>query len=195
MDDEKNPDVTDDQLEGDSNESPDGGTDSSPDKGGKPKDKGKEKDEFKPITSQSQFDAMLFDRMERLKKSVRATVESELKEEASAQAAKEAGNYKDLYDKAQAKLEKLEGELKEVQLSEIKARVAREAKLPASMIDRLRGETEEELMDDAKKLVADIAPLAAPDIDGGATNNGGRRQTKKKDDVDYSDPKVWGLPQ
>lgn len=184
----------DDQLDDDSEEDDD--TETTPATKGKSKSSDKSGENgFKPITTQAQFDAMLFDRMERLERKVRATVEQELKDKASLEAAKEQGNYKELYEKAQKKVEDLEGKIAARDTEDNRRKAAAEAKLPESMIDRLRGDSYDELLDDAKKLASEIAPRQAPETDGGATTNSGRRSRRNsKEDVDYTKPETWGLP-
>ena len=73
--------------------------------------------------------------------------------------------------KLQAELEKSKAELKATQLIEMRRAAAAKVELPVAFADRLRGETPEELEEDAKKLLEALPK--APKIPAlGATNPG-----------------------
>jgi hypothetical protein len=63
--------------------------------------------------------------------------------------------------KLQVELEKAQGELKKSQLAELKRQAAITAELPLAFADRLRGETLDELVTDAKSLL-EALPKGAP---------------------------------
>lgn len=128
--------------------------------------------EFKPINTQEEFDAAIKDRLERerakyadyddLKKRAgeadkaktqlsTATAELErLKADANATATKLAE-----HDKTVAALTE---RATKAEKSLLRRKVAEEAKLPASIADRLRGETEDDLRKDAKTLAQFVQP-------------------------------------
>jgi hypothetical protein len=56
-------------------------------------------------------------------------------------------------------------------LTAIRTKVATEHKLPASLVDRLKGGTEEELKADAVELAKTVQPVKAPDTQNNGTNN------------------------
>ena len=56
--------------------------------------------------------------------------------------------------KLEAELEKTKAELKKTQLDDLRRRIALKVELPLAFADRLRGETPEELEEDAKQLLA-----------------------------------------
>lgn len=68
----------------------------------------------------------------------------------------EQGEFKRLYEEAQAALAKLNDDLKAERVTNLRQKVAAAVKLPAELVDRLRGETEEELTADAETLLKAI---------------------------------------
>lgn len=113
------------------------------------------------------------DRLEReaeSEKKRRAEAERKAKEEA----AKEAGQYKELYELAKAELEQVKADIRKAETDRIKARVAaryfngRKPDEVDELTGLLKGETEDELEAHAKKLVKMFAPPKAPDLQGGA---------------------------
>lgn len=125
---------------------------------------------FTPITSQDSFDAAIADRLRRqedaLKKSVRDDVEAEIKVKADEAAKKEQGDFKALYEAAEAERVKLDNEVKSRQLADTKRAVAAKHNLPPWLADRLQGETEGDLEKDAKQL-ATAAKEPEVDTDAG----------------------------
>jgi hypothetical protein len=75
-----------------------------------------------------------------------AEYEAKQKEQEAAQL-KEQENWKALFEKTQ-------GELKTERVNNLRLRVASSKGLPAELVDRLRGETEDELTKDAESLLA-----------------------------------------
>lgn len=75
-------------------------------------------------------------------------------------------------EKAQKKTAELEAELKASKLAILRRDVAEKAGLPAALVDRLRGETPEELEADAKALL-EIIPKSKEPPKIAATNPGG----------------------
>lgn len=64
--------------------------------------------------------------------------------------------------KLQTRLEKAEADLKEAKLSDLRRAIAIKVELPLAFAERLRGETPEELEEDAKKLVDALPKQAKP---------------------------------
>jgi hypothetical protein len=75
-------------------------------------------------------------------------------------------------EKAQKKTAELEAELKASKLAILRRDVAEKAGLPAALVDRLRGETPEELEEDAKTLL-EIIPKGKETPKLTTTNPGG----------------------
>lgn len=93
---------------------------------------------------------------------------------AAEKAAADQGEFKRLYEEAKGKLEVTEARAKAAELAHLKAKVGNELKLPSSLVDRLRGETEDELRADATALIAAL-PKPAASTDAGAGLGGGQQ--------------------
>jgi uncharacterized protein (DUF885 family) len=123
---------------------------------------------------------------------LRAQIKDELKRDADAKAAKDAGNYKELADKYEAEIETLREELESRDRQSLRERIAVKHKLPADLAIRLRGETEAELEDDAKTLAKLVTARPAPDTEAGSGRKGtsgpSDRPIEKK--VDPKNPPV-----
>ena len=89
--------------------------------------------------------------------------------EAERKAAEEAGQFKTLYEQTMAELETLKADAAKRGREALLHRVAKTAGLPDDLADRLRGETEDELLADAKAMAK---RLAVPAPSTGATNPG-----------------------
>ena len=103
------------------------------------------------------------------------------KAQADAEAATlaEKGEYQKLHaaekeraDKLAADLAAMQAQVKEQQLAVLRHKVASEKALPAALIDRLRGETLEEIAADADELLKAIPRPNAPNLNGGAQGAG-----------------------
>lgn len=92
------------------------------------------------------------------------------KEAAKAQADAEAkvlaeqGKYKELFEKQQAELQAAQAEAKTAAVKLLQREVAAETKLPLPLADRLRGETKDEMVADAKAIMAALPKPEAPNI-------------------------------
>lgn len=117
-------------------------------------------EEFKPITTQEEFNAAIKARLERQESTIRKEYADY--EDLKAQGAK-FEEEKQAYEKqAQASAEKIASLKKELdeskatvkglQIKELKSSIAAELGLPAALRDRIAGETEEEIRKDAQIL-------------------------------------------
>lgn len=104
--------------------------------------------------------------------------------------AKAKGEWEKIAQKRQEELDALKAQLADRDLRDRKAAIAKAAKLPDDMADRLRGETDEELEADAKELAKHLRTQDAPENDTGERTPKG---TKKPDKGAWSDPARWGL--
>ena len=102
-----------------------------------------------------------------------AALKSERETQTAAQLA-EQGKYQELYEVEKkraadeaARAAELENRIKAQELALMRQRVATEKGLPAALVDRLQGETPEELAADADVLLAAIPRPTAPALDGG----------------------------
>jgi hypothetical protein len=100
--------------------------------------------------------------------------------DAEAKALKEQGEYKTLYEKLQAELEQERTRAKALEVAGMRRDVAARLQLPVGLVDRLRGETMEDIEADAAALLAALPKPTAPNINagngsgaGGATLPGG----------------------
>lgn len=114
------------------------------------------------------------------------TAESKLSEiekakaEAERKAAEEQGKYKELYEEMQTEAEKAKAEKQALELSILRRKVADDVGLPGALADRLKGETEDELREDAESLLETLPKKDAPSLNGGAGN---RNRNKEKGDT------------
>ena len=117
-------------------------------------------EEFKPITTQEEFNAAIKARLERQESTIRKEYADY--EDLKAQGAK-FEEEKQAYEKqAQASAEKIaslkkeldesKASVKGLQIKELKSSIAAELGLPAALRDRIAGETEEEIRKDAQIL-------------------------------------------
>lgn len=120
--------------------------------------------EFTPIETQEQFDAMVKDRVERAKKSAAKEFETQLKDleqlkESVTAKETEIGTLKAKITEMEAEkktsgesYQSMQKELSQVKLSALKQRIAIDAGIPLEMADRLNGEDEESIKEDAEKV-------------------------------------------
>lgn len=104
--------------------------------------------------------------------------------DAETQALAEQGKYKELFEKQQAELAAAQATARANELRLLQRDAATEAKLPAALAERLKGETLEEMVADAKAILAALPKPAAPDINasngvGGAPAVGQLDETRK----------------
>lgn len=120
--------------------------------------------EFVAIETQEQFDAMVKDRVERAKKSAAKEFETQLKDleqlkESVTAKETEIGTLKAKITDLEAEkktngesYQSMQKELSQVKLSALKQRIAIDAGIPLEMADRLNGEDEESIKEDAEKV-------------------------------------------
>ena len=96
---------------------------------------------------------------ERRKFEDKAKADADAAKEAAEKAVLEESNeYKKLYEAEQLKLSKTQADLAAQTLSNLRMKVATAVGLPSTMVDRLVGNTEEEIMEDAKALMKVVRP-------------------------------------
>jgi hypothetical protein len=115
---------------------------------------------------QSEVEALI---RERLASAERKSAESARKAaaDAEAKALKEQGEYKTLYEKMQAELEQERTRAKALEVAGMRRDVAARLQLPVGLVDRLRGETMEDIEADAAALLAALPKPSAPNINAG----------------------------
>lgn len=116
--------------------------------------------------SQADLDRIVAERLERAERKAAEKAEK-ARADAEAKALKEQGEYQKLFEKAQAELEQERQARKAAELAGMRRDVAAKHQLPAALVDRLRGETLEELDADAQELVKALPKPTAPNINAG----------------------------
>lgn len=109
-------------------------------------------DEFKPITTQEDFEAAVSDRLQQ--ELAKYSDYDDLKK-------KNAGYEKTLAANSKT-IAELQGKVKGYEVGALKSKVARELGIPDGMAGRLSGETEEDIRKDAETMVSFFPKAAAP---------------------------------
>lgn len=134
--------------------------------------------EFKVIETQEELDKIIAERLKR----ERTKVEEELKDQINSYVDQieslksENAEIKASLEKVSEKdseIEKLQGRIKGYEKSELQRKIALENKIPYNLAGRIQGETEEEMLEDAKSLSKYfekeevVPPLKNPEINKG----------------------------
>lgn len=165
--------------------------------------KSKGKGKFKAPKSQAELDKIIARRVERERKKaksdpdLRKQIRDELEAEAELESARNSKNYQKVADGLQKKLDaaleriaEFEGKEEETEHARLAERVANRVGLPDGWGERLKGDTEAELLADAKKLKRDVLPKGAKKrntSDEGETNRSSSRSTKRTKDGEVED--------
>lgn len=106
-----------------------------------------------------------FDELNREFKALKARLDAEDKarEAAEAQRLKEAGEWKALAERAQAEADAAKAQAETLRLSMLRKDIAAKVGLPAVLVDRLQGDTPEDIEADAKAL---LESLPKPTVNG-----------------------------
>ena len=133
--------------------------------------------EFKPIETQEQLDAIISDRIKRAQETTRKEFEGFLSPE---DAAKKYSGYLSPEDEKKKyagylspeEAAKKDAKIKGYETSSVKMRIAHENKIPFELAERLNGESEEDIQKDAKVMAKYLnqqeggAPLASTEPAG-----------------------------
>lgn len=125
------------------------------------------KKEFEAITSQEQLDSIIKDRLDRAsKKHSEATAELQKELESlkttNTELSGKLSEYDSKYANVDVVISDLQGKVKSYETDSVKTRVSREYGIPWELRDRLRGETEEEIRNDARALSEILPKNSAP---------------------------------
>lgn len=137
-----------------------------------------EMSEFKVIGTQEELDKIIAERLKRERSKVEDEFKEKLKtyeiqiqdlksENADAKANLEKASEKD------SEIQKLQGQIKGYEKSEMQRKIALENKIPYNLAGRIQGETEEEMLEDAKSLSKYfekqevVPPLKNPEMNKG----------------------------
>lgn len=141
---------------------------------------GEKQDEFKPITSQEEFERALGKRLERER--AKFADYDDLRAKAEKFDEVEQANKSEL-ERIQERAEAAERKAAELELSTLKAEVASEKGLTLKQAKRLVGKSREELEADADEILADFGPATtkksppeAKTLKSGSSGSGGNEQ-------------------
>jgi hypothetical protein len=116
--------------------------------------------------TQTELDAIVTERLQRAQRKAEEQT-AKARTEAERKAQEEQGEYKKLADSLKAELEQERTRAKALELAGLRRDVAARRNLPAGLVDRLRGETEQEIDADAEALLAALPKPQAPNINAG----------------------------
>ena len=119
--------------------------------------------------TQADVDRILGERLTQAQRTAEAKAKKAATE-AEQRTLAEQGEWRKLAEVAQAELADAKRQAQEAQSALLRRDVAAKHSLPSALIDRLRGETFEELEDDAKALLAALPKPSAPNINGASGN-------------------------
>lgn len=120
--------------------------------------------------TQADLDRIVNERLERERSKAQKDA-AKAQADAEAKVLAEQGKYKELFEKQQADLQTAQAEAKSASLKILQRDAAAQTSLPAPLAERLKGETLEELVADAKSILAALPKPAAPNIN--ASNGAG----------------------
>jgi len=104
--------------------------------------------------------------------------------------ARQKGEWEKIATDRQKELDTLKQDLADHDLKSRKETIAKAHGIPDEFVDRLKGDTDAEIEDDAKTVAKLLKAREAPETDAGAKTPAG---VKKPDKSSYSDPARWGL--
>jgi hypothetical protein len=108
-----------------------------------------------------------------VRKSIQADLRKSMKAEQDAARAKEQGDYKALWEAAEAEKVQLAETLRARDFEAMRTRIAAKHGLPGELAARLAGDDEAALELDARALAKLVGPRVAPDTEAGAGARGG----------------------
>jgi len=142
--------------------------------------------------TQAELESIIKDRLGREQKKAADTL-AKAQADAEAKALAEQGNFKALYEKAQADLLTNQQRIKAMEQDAARRGVASRLGLPELFIGRLRGETVDEIEADAKALLAAIPKPAAPNINAGAGSGAAPQPGQLSDDERAELAAIYGV--
>lgn len=134
--------------------------------------------EFKVIGTQEELDKIIVERLKRERSKLEEDFKEQLKtykdqiEELKSENEQAKANLEKVSEK-DSEIEKLQGQIKGYEKSELQRKIALENMIPYNLAGRIQGETEEEMLEDAKGLSKYfekkevVPPLKNPEINRG----------------------------
>ena len=117
--------------------------------------------------TQAELDAKVHERLE-IEKRRGLEAAERVRKDAERIAAEQQGEYEKLYQATLTDLENERSTRRALEAAAMRREVAAKVNLPAALVDRLQGETADELEADAKALIAALPKPAAPNINAGS---------------------------
>lgn len=129
--------------------------------------------EATPSSEEHMIPKSRFDEINEKYKALSKQIESVEKEKAAAEkeALAEQGKYRELWEEAQANLEKIQGELRQERHDALRRTIAQEAGYP-DLWARIQGDDEDALRADMKALTDALPKPQAPNLNGSAGGGG-----------------------
>ena len=121
--------------------------------------------------TQAEVDALIKERLTRAERKAAEQTEAARKS-AEAESLKQQGEYKALYERAQAEAQAAQERAKALELATLKRDIATRIGLPAGLAARLQGDDEAAIEADAKAMLELLPKPAAPNINA-ASGTGG----------------------
>lgn len=130
--------------------------------------------EFKPITTQEEFEDRLKERLEQKERSIKKQFEGYTSPEDLEKLKKEHQDELNKYSNVDEEIEGYKKKIADYESDSVKTRIAMEMGIPMELKDRLKGKDEDEIREDAKILAgfsSSEAPLASSDTRDIKTEN------------------------
>lgn len=105
--------------------------------------------EFKPITTQEEFDKRIVERLEQKERAVKKSYEGYLSKE---EVEKLKSDHQTQIDALNTSNDEYKRKIAKYETDSVKTRIAIETGLPLELTERLKGTTEDEIREDAKNL-------------------------------------------
>ena len=134
--------------------------------------------------SQADLDRIVKERLEREAEKQRKASEK-AQSDAEQKRLAEEGKWKEAFEKQQAELETERKARRDNELKLLRRDAAAQVSLPTALTDRLQGETLEEMVADAKSIMAALPKPSAPNTNGGVGDgavpkNGAKNEEEKR---------------
>lgn len=135
--------------------------------------------------TQADLDRIIKERLEQASTKAQKDA-AKIKADAETQSLAEQGKYKEIADKLQADLTAAQQAAKATEQKLLQRDAATQANLPAVLADRLKGETLDEMVADAKSILAALPKPVAPNINAN-TGAGGAPAAGQLSDADKAE--------
>lgn len=142
--------------------------------------------------TQADIDRIIKDRLEQERGKAQKQAEK-AQAEAEAKVLAEQGKYKELFEKQQAELQAAQAEARSASIKVLQRDAATQANLPLPLADRLKGDTLDEMVADAKAIMAALPKPAVPNINANSGAGGAPVPGQMTDDEKAALAAVLGV--